>query len=174
MLAESGRLDPSPSGPHPLPPEATWGFTQHAPFQGDYETDRRSVYLMVQRNRRHPFLGLFDGADPNVSVPERRTTTVPTQALFFMNDPFVHRQAEALADRVMRDTPDNRSRIQRATLLTLGRDATPAEMRRGLAYIAQFSADAATAGILAPERPRAAWSSFARILFGSNAFLYVE
>ena len=56
---------------------------------------------MVLRNRRHPFLGLFDGADPNASTPERQVTTVPTQALYFMNDPFFHQQAAAFADRLL-------------------------------------------------------------------------
>ena len=60
-------------------------------------TSKRSVYLMVQRQRRHPFLALFDGADPNASTPRRETTTVPTQALYFLNDPFFHAQAGRFA-----------------------------------------------------------------------------
>ena len=43
---------------------------------------------MTQRIKRHPFLALFDGADPNASTPGvRHTTTVPTQALFFLTTP---------------------------------------------------------------------------------------
>src|SRR5206468_9698451 len=90
MLLLGGNLDRSRGGPHPFPPVASWGFTQHNPFFAVYETNRRSVYLMNQRLRRHPFLALFDGPDPNASTPRRTETTVPTQALFLMNDPFVH------------------------------------------------------------------------------------
>ncbi len=47
LLAIGGGLDRSRGGPHPFPPEKTWGFTQHNPFQAVYPTDRRSVYLMT-------------------------------------------------------------------------------------------------------------------------------
>ena len=52
---------------------------------------------MTLRNRRHAFLGLFDGADPNATTPQRQVTTVPTQSLYFMNDEFFHTQAEKVA-----------------------------------------------------------------------------
>lgn len=99
ILVAGGNLDFVPSGMHPFPPESTWNFTQHNPFQANYDSEKRSVYLMVKRNRRHPFLGLFDGSDPNASTPKRQNTTVPTQALFFMNDPFFHSQSLLLAKR---------------------------------------------------------------------------
>ena len=81
LLLLGGNLDRSFGGPHPFPPVQTWGFTQHAPFSAVYETNRRSVYLMTQRIRRHPFLALFDGPDANVSTAHRDSTTVPTQSL---------------------------------------------------------------------------------------------
>ena len=97
MLAVSGDLDPTPGGPHPFPDSKSWGFTQHNPFTAVYDHDRRSVYLMTQRIKRHPFLALFDGPDPNSCTGRRDSTTVPTQALFFLNDPFVHARADSLA-----------------------------------------------------------------------------
>ena len=71
-----------------------------------YDHDKRSVYLMTQRIKRHPFLALFDGADPNATTAERSTTTVPTQALFFLNDPFVHAKAERCAARLLATTAE--------------------------------------------------------------------
>ena len=97
LLLLGGNLDRSFGGPHPFPPVQTWGFTQHAPFSAVYDTNRRSVYLMTQRIRRHPFLALFDGPDGNVSTAHRDSTTVPTQSLFLMNDPFVHAQSSRFA-----------------------------------------------------------------------------
>src|SRR5262249_46410112 len=88
LLAVAGNLDRTPGGPHPFPSENTWGFTQHKPFQAVYANGRRSLYLLTMRLRRHPFLALFDGADANSSTAGRTVTTVPTQALFFMNNPF--------------------------------------------------------------------------------------
>ena len=52
------------------------------------------------------FLALFDGADPNATTPSRRATTVPTQALFFLNDPFVHAKSEKCAARLQSARPD--------------------------------------------------------------------
>src|SRR5205823_3726338 len=101
LLSRSGLLDRTPGTAHPFPAASTWKFTQHAPFKAVYETDRRSVYLMTQRIQRHPFLALFDGADTNASTARRDVSTVPTQALFFMNDPFVHARAEGLARRLL-------------------------------------------------------------------------
>src|SRR5579871_3215853 len=89
LLAVSGGLDRTTGGPHPFPEQTTWNFTQHNPFKAVYETNRRSVYLMTQRIQRHPFLGLFDGADTNASTARRVTSTTPLQALYLMNDPFV-------------------------------------------------------------------------------------
>ena len=45
-------------------------------------------------------LALFDGADPNMVMGERANTTVPAQALFLMNNPFVLKQADAAATHI--------------------------------------------------------------------------
>ncbi len=100
LLVASDRMDFSIPHSHPFPPESTWTFTQHAPFNAEYSHERRSIFLMVQRQRRHSFLSLFDGADPNSSTSVRQTTTVPTQSLFFMNDSFFHDNAKKFAERI--------------------------------------------------------------------------
>ncbi|HND56691.1 MAG TPA: DUF1553 domain-containing protein, partial [Pirellulaceae bacterium] len=92
LLAVAGNLDLSPAGAHPFPPHDKWDFTQHKPFKAVYESDRRSVFLMTQRIQRHPYLALFDGADPSTSTGARLTSTTPLQALFLLNDPLLHRQ----------------------------------------------------------------------------------
>jgi hypothetical protein len=104
MLFVSGRLDRSVPGAHPFPEMATWRFTIHNPFHAVYDSDHRSLYLMQQRNRRHPFLALFDAADPNQSVAQRLPTTTPTQTLYLMNSP-----------RRLRAPPARRTRRRRAT-----------------------------------------------------------
>ena len=93
----------TPSGPatQPAPPQTEWKFTQHNPFKAVYETPRRSIYLMTQRITRHPFLAIFDGADPATSTGARLTTTTPVQALYLLNDPFVHEQSKRFAARVL-------------------------------------------------------------------------
>jgi hypothetical protein len=166
LLAVSGGLDRSPGGPHPFPPAAKWGFTQHNPFQAVYATDRRSAYLMTQRTRRHPFLALFDGPDPSASTAQRSVTTVPTQALYFLNNPFVHEQADRLAARLL--AAEAERRIDLAHRLAFARPATAQERREAADYLR------ACAAVLGPGREAAAWASYARALFASNEFIYVD
>jgi mono/diheme cytochrome c family protein len=59
-------------------------------------TPRRTVYAMVDRLNIDPIFTVFDFASPDVSTPERPQTTVPQQALFGMNHPFVTQQARAM------------------------------------------------------------------------------
>src|SRR4029077_14096010 len=122
-----GNLDRSRGGPHPFPDQRSWDFTQHKPFKAVYDTDRRSVYLMTQRIQRHPFLALFDGADTNASTATRVTSTTPLQALYLMNDPFVHAQARKLTERLMAECADDSGRIERAYALLFGRPPTGKE-----------------------------------------------
>jgi hypothetical protein len=162
LLAASDTLDPTPAEGHPFPPEASWGFSQHAPFVAVYDTPRRSGYLMVQRQRRHPFLALFDGADPNASTPKRQTTTMPTQALYFLNDPFFHAQAAKVVERVGADG-DDMARIARLHKLLFQRAPFPAELDRAGRLLAAY-----------PGEPVEKWGALARVLMASNEFLYLD
>ena len=172
LLRVSGALDPTPGEGHPFPAPTGWGYTQHGPFTAVYDHSRRSVYLMTQRIKRHPFLALFDGADPNASTAERRTTTVPTQALFFLNDPFVHAIAEKFAARVLAAATEESERVKAAYRLALGRDPRPAEAAEAGEFLAAYRIELTAAGNEAGES--AVWAAFARVLFGSNEFLTVD
>ncbi len=168
LLAVSGQLDRKPGDAHPIPPESSWSFTQHVPFGTFYDTDKRSVYLIQIRNRRHPFLGLFDGADPNASTPQRQTTTVPTQALYFMNDPFFHAQAAKVAEGV-RAKPDA-ARVNELFRLTLQRPPTDKDREFADAFLLRYRK--ALEG--KPDADTAAWAAFTRVLLASNEFLYLD
>lgn len=162
LLTCSGALDRSPAEAHPFPAEKTWTFTQHNPFNAVYETNRRSAYLMVQRQRRHPFLALFDGADPSASTPVRQTTTVPTQSLYFLNDPFFHAQAERLATRVLQEA-DESTRLALAWRTLFQRLPSTAESDQATRFLASY-----------PGTQTEQWSAYLRVLLASNPFLYVD
>jgi hypothetical protein len=162
MLVVSGNLDRTPGGPHPFPPQPKWDFTQHKPFKAVYDSNRRSVYLMTQRIARHPFLALFDGPDTNASTAGRTITTTPLQALFLMNDPFVHEQAKSFAARLMKEQGDDNARIERAFALVFGRPPSAEERTQSADYVKRLGAS------------NRAWESFARVLFMSNEFVYVN
>src|SRR5262249_10355586 len=66
---------------------------------GDPANRRRTVYGMVDRQSLPTMFRAFDFASPDQSAERRPRTTVPQQALFGMNAPFVIEQAKALAAR---------------------------------------------------------------------------
>ncbi len=173
-LMVSGGLDPTPGAAHPFPDQTTWDFTQHKPFKGVYETNRRSVYLMTQRVHRHPFLALFDGSDTNTGTAMRETSTTPLQALFLMNDPFVHEQARRFAARLLGERSNTAERIDRAYLLLVGRPATNEERTAAEDYLEQARAKLASAAVPSDRRGAAAWESLCRALFMMNEFVYVN
>lgn len=175
MLFVAGDLDTSPPQPHPFPPVASWKFTIHNPFHAVYDSDRRSLYLMSQRNRRHPFLTLFDAADPNMSVANRFPTITPNQTLFLMNSPFVAKRAQSLADHLLKTTDHQTSRIQLALETVHGTKPSPEQSAEIAAFLESFPRGSASqkTGETDPEL-RTAWISIARVLLTSNAFLYVD
>jgi len=174
LLSVSGRIDLEPGGPHPFPPAWKWDYTQHKQFNAVYPTDKRSVYLMQQRIRRHPFLATFDGADVNSSTAERPLTTTALQALFVMNDPFLHELAEEFADRLLREARDDRQRIDLAHQLAFGRPARREEIAGGMEYLGKVREK--LRGMKVPGKDEAfqAWSSYARAVLGSSEFIFVD
>ncbi len=168
VLAVSGDLDRTPGEAHPFPDAKKWGYTQHNPFSAVYDHDRRSVYLMTQRIKRHPFLALFDGADANASTPFRHTTTVPTQSLFFMNDPFIHAKATSLATRLLKLENDD-ARLERACRLFYGRAPSAREREVNRRFLDETLRE--TKG---GDAARNAWAAWLRVMFASNEFVYVD
>jgi hypothetical protein len=169
ILAVSGRLDRTVGGAHPFPRPFEWGFSQHGPFSAVYDHRQRSVYLMTQRLRRHPFLGLFDGSDPNASTADRARTTVPTQALFFMNDPLLHEAAAAWAVRLEESAGDDGERLQRAWQEALLRPPGVEELRDALDFMGNYGAE--FSGV---DRRRKSLEAVLRSLLSSNEFLHVD
>ncbi len=147
LLFVSGKLDPKPLiGSQVSDVAATMpnvqgrevGRRDYFVKDAKYDVPIRSVYLPIVRSAMPDALTLFDVADPNIVVGQRKNTAVPMQALFLMNSPFVAEQVEHLVDRVLgkRTVPE---RIDRLYLLTLNRLPTTAETR----LMKNFLADAA-------------------------------
>ncbi len=68
----------------------------------------RTVYHFVDRYDQATVPAMFDFANPDQHSPQRFVTTVPQQALFLMNSPFMQRQASTLSAMlpVQGSTPD--------------------------------------------------------------------
>ena len=172
MLAVSGNLDQAEPGPHPFPDVNTWGFTIHHPFHAVYESNQRSVYLMQQRNRRNPYLQLFDSADPNVSMGQRQATVTPTQALFLMNSRFVHEQANGLATRIVANSKTTEEGVQLAFELGHGRQPAKPDFNSAVEFVTKYSEKFPGQDQVASEQQ--AWAALARVILTSNSFLFVD
>ncbi len=145
ILAVSGSLNLKPFGPstYPkIPKEVLAG--QSVPGQGwptspPDEANRRSVYAHVKRALRVPILVGFDQPDPDSSCPVRYVTTVPTQSLGLLNGEFANEQAEAFANRLRKDAPnDLAAQVARSIRLTTGRVPTADEVKQDVAFVARL------------------------------------
>jgi hypothetical protein len=174
LLSLSGALEESMGTAHPFPDQTTWEFSEHDPFKAIYDTRRRSLYLMMPRFQKLPFFALFDGADTNASTAERLTSTTPLQALFLMNDPFVHEQTQRLAHRLLVERADDDGRLTRAYELALGRPCTAEERTGATSFLEQVRGHLQAAGIPLDQLAAETWKSFARSLILSHEFIYVE
>ncbi len=174
LLMHGGNLDLSPAGPHPFPPTHSFGFTQHNPFKAIYPTNRRSVYLMTQRIQRDPYLSIFDGADPSTSTAARMVSTTPLQALYLLNDPFVHEQSERVAEALFQAAEEDSARIAIAYQRLFSRPPTSEETTSGLDFLkkaqqlVQTTEDSQKDGVKEP------WLAYVRVLFRLNEFVYLD
>ena len=136
MLAVSGELNRQPGGPGFRPFEAL-PFPANAYAITDKsgpEFNRRTVYRMNVNSGKDPLLDAFDCPDPSVKTPRRGVTTTPLQALELMNNSFVQRQAQRLADRAVRTAgPGLEAAVHAAWQLSLGRSPTAEETRQATA-----------------------------------------
>jgi hypothetical protein len=152
LLWASGRLDARVGG---APVEITT-----APY-----SPRRSVYGFIDRQNLPGLFRTFDFASPDTSTPQRHTTTVPQQALFLMNAPFVVEQAKALAARAdVTAKMDTGERIGTLYHLLYGRAPEAEEVALGR----HFVESAASEKLLSP------WEKYCQALLLSNEFAFVD
>jgi hypothetical protein len=116
LLCVSGLLEPTIGGP---PVELT-----APPFPR-----RRTLYGFIARENLPGLFPAFDFPEPAAHSPQRFTTTVPQQALYLMNSPFVQECARALARRAER-------RVEPLYGLVYQRAPTPQERALAERFIA--------------------------------------
>jgi len=177
MMLISGQLDLSMGGAHPFPPRPVTGFTQHKPFvavPAEFQTDRRSVYMMQQRIRGIPIYDIFDGPDPNTMSDLRQSSTTALQSLFLMNDEFVHKQAERLAIRIGLAHDTTAARLTLAYNLIYSRAPTKTEVAAAEDFLGKYRVSLSRANVPAEDHNRQSLAALTRVLLGSNEFLYVD
>jgi hypothetical protein len=170
ILAVSGRLDPTPArgsavaaagdGPSIAPRRLGMQLATAA-----VDDRHRSVYLPVVRDNLPEVLDLFDAADPSLVSGERANTTVPAQALFLLNNPFVLRQADAAADRLLAAGGTDSDKVRLAYRLFFARPATDREVVAAEAFLAKYPAGGRF------RSKREPWAALCQAMFASAEFL---
>ena len=154
VLAVSGRLDPTMGG---RPVEL---------FDPKSPSTRRTVYGLVDRYDLDATYRTFDFPSPDISAPMRPTTTVPQQALFLLNSPFLLDQARALAARPDLARRPLDARIGRLYLDLFGRPAEPREV--------ESAAGSSKAGPRPKGRAPSPWEEYAQVLLMTNEFMFID
>ncbi len=160
MLAVSGRLDPAL-------------FGRPVDIVGDPRCGRRTIYGLVDRQHLPGFHRAFDFANPDQSAERRPLTTVPQQALFAMNSPFMLQQARSLAERPqVAGKLAAGDRVESLYQLVFARRPDEAETELALRFIdaaqAEFSHGSPRTGTLD------VWAQYAQVLLASNEFMFVD
>lgn len=124
-LAVSGLLNAKIGGGSvkPYQPPGLWDGTDSV-FVQDHGEDlyRRGMYVFWRRSAHYPAFATFDAPNREVCTFVRQRTQTPLQSLVLMNEPAFVECARGLAQRVMKEEPDDlERRLQRAFRLTLGR-----------------------------------------------------
>jgi hypothetical protein len=156
LLLVAGQLDPTANGkPVDLFKE---------PF-----AHRRTIYGFIDRQNLPGTFRVFDFASPDQHCPQRFTTTVPQQALFLMNSPFIMEQARKLTARpevMAKEKPPER--IAALIRLIHGRNASPDEVALASTFLDQAD-EKATAPVSLTR-----WEQLAQVLLLSNEFAFVD
>jgi hypothetical protein len=172
LLAAAGLLDRTPGGPalaHVKNREFVFDHTSND--KTTYASPRRSVYLPMIRNNLYDVFRLFDAPDAAVATGDRASTTVPTQALFFMNSDLVARAADGLAARLLGPAPmGDDDRVRLLFSLTYCRPPSAAEVDRVTQAVAALPADFSGPDA---ERRRRAWSAACQAIFASDEFVNI-
>jgi hypothetical protein len=166
MLAVSGELDTAAGG-------LTIGKVSQYDRGYEHGSTRRSVYVPAFRAAALELFEVFDAATPNVVTGKRPTSTLPTQALYMMNNGFVIERAAAAAARLLEETAgpgDHEGRVRVAYLRTVGREPTAVEARQAMRFIASTTLD--DGGSYGSTQD--AYAALFHALFASTDFRYLN
>ncbi|MBL8795797.1 MAG: PSD1 domain-containing protein [Planctomycetia bacterium] len=163
MLALSGRLELTPPKGSTVARggEGNVGFRFRAGGDSAATDTHRTVYLPIVRDQVPEVLTIFDFPDPSLIIGERPTTTIPAQSLYLMNNPFVIRQAEGLADKLLASGDDDTARLTRAYQLCYSRSPSDKELQKARKFLEDY-------GQKQPRR--STWTALCQALFASAEF----
>ncbi len=138
-------------------------------------SNRRTVYGVIDRNDLVALFRTFDFANPDITTAQRDATTVPQQALFFLNSPFVMEQACKLINRpAFQRLDDETKRICQIYQLIYQRDPGADEIQLGLRFLQSKPARADLKEQNHALQPLDPWERYGQVLLMSNELMFVD
>lgn len=139
---------------------------------------RRSIYNRVDRQFLPGFLSAFDFANPDMHSPQRSDTTIPQQALFLLNHPFVAGRAKIIAKRVMEPPAESKAvLVERLFEAIVQRKPSPQQLAAAVEFLEKEEATR-LAALSGPEPATDASLSpleqLVQLLLISNEVLFVD
>lgn len=138
-------------------PEHSPHYEYHKHDPDDPLSHRRSIYRFLVRSQQQPFMQTLDCADPSQSVARRGTTLTAIQALTLLNNKFMVRMSEHLAERLLQEQSSTRDAIHAVYYELTGRAPTADEANRLEEYAAEYGLP-----------------NTCRVLLNMNEFVFVD
>lgn len=181
MLQASGQLELAPGeGSAIATIDELINKLDHETVDLHPSSSHRSLYLCYLRNSPPPELAAFDLPDGISVVSQRDETTLPTQSLYLLNNPFVVEQSQALAaDVLSRSNESDSSRVLEVFRRVLQRNPSDLETLRSLEHVTTIeqsleASDATSTTSQPMDRQLRAWASLTQALFATNEFRYID
>jgi hypothetical protein len=139
ILQVSGELNLQMHGPsvRPALPE---GVSERYAWDADEDAaqcNRRSIYVLAQRNMRFPFFEVFDQPDLHQSCARRAVTVTAPQSLAMLNSELTLELARSWAERLLaKHAVQPAELIQEAYRSAFSREATEEEIELAKAFAA--------------------------------------
>ncbi len=122
---------------------------------------RRTIYAFIDRLELPGQFTNFDLPHPDHHAPKRLETTVPQQALWFLNGELAHRQSKAVVNQSVFKTRNIKQRIEWLYQHLLLRDPSEKERSTLSAWLGDKPSDAA-------------WADAVQMLWASNEFNFLD
>ncbi|MBA62806.1 MAG: hypothetical protein CMJ76_10630 [Planctomycetaceae bacterium] len=148
LIHATGELDETPAG-QSFGLQATW-------------IPRRSVFSYINRLDIPTLLRTFDYPSPNASSATRSMTTVPQQALWFFNNPFISEVTTRISLRKdLTQQSDDVLKVRRLYEILFSRQPDPTELSAIRAFLSTSADDSRFRDLI-------------QVLLMSNEFIYVN
>ncbi|MFO0936487.1 MAG: DUF1553 domain-containing protein [Gemmataceae bacterium] len=150
---------------------------------GNDDALRRSCYIQSKRMLPLAMLESFDLPAMSPNCETRKKSTVATQSLLLLNDPFIVGQSNAMAERIAKESTNPEQRIAAAFRTLFAAEPNEAERKSCLTFVRDEAERASkdtekTWQEKLKKDPQAAetraLAALCQALFCSNRFLYVD